>query len=53
MKIVVTILAVIAVIIYLFVKIKKANYNDGLPDIKDVECQCNDCKCNELNEPYP
>jgi len=54
MKTVVIILAVIVVIIYLYVKIKKSNYDDGLPDIKDV-CDCNECKRDrdEINEPYP
>ena len=40
--------------IWLFIKIKKSNYDDGLPDIKDV-CDCNECKRDrdEINEPYP
>ena len=45
---------VLSIVPWLYIKIKKSNYDDGLPDIEDV-CDCNECMQNrkEINEPYP
>jgi len=47
-----TVVLLIVPEIWLFIKIKKSNYNDGLPDIEDIctgqsdtgDCMCEDCK---------